>query len=89
MYTVLSVAQVFIAGLLVLFGVRFNYFYLPFVGTFVLGDFGVIVTIVWAVAVPNAVNLVDGLDGLPGAPDQASLRRTGNGCHRASADSAA
>ncbi len=58
------VAQVFIAGLLVLFGVRFNYFYLPFVGTFVLGDFGVIVTIVWAVAVPNAVNLVDGLDGL-------------------------
>ena len=58
------VAQVFIAGLLVLLGVRFNYFYLPFMGTFVLGDLGVIVTILWAVAVPNAVNLVDGLDGL-------------------------
>jgi UDP-GlcNAc:undecaprenyl-phosphate GlcNAc-1-phosphate transferase len=58
------VAQVFIAGLLVLFGVRFNYFYLPGMGTFVLGDLGVIVTIVWVVAVANAVNLVDGLDGL-------------------------
>jgi UDP-GlcNAc:undecaprenyl-phosphate/decaprenyl-phosphate GlcNAc-1-phosphate transferase len=59
------VAQVFIAGVLVLFGVHFNYFWLPGLNTFVLsGDLGVILTIVWAVAVTNAVNLVDGLDGL-------------------------
>jgi UDP-GlcNAc:undecaprenyl-phosphate GlcNAc-1-phosphate transferase len=58
-------AQVFIAGVLVLFGVTFNYFWLPGFGTFVLsGDLRVIVTVAWAVAVPNAVNLVDGLDGL-------------------------
>jgi UDP-GlcNAc:undecaprenyl-phosphate/decaprenyl-phosphate GlcNAc-1-phosphate transferase len=59
------VAQVFIAGVLVLFGVQFHYFWLPGLHTFVLsGDLGVIVTIAWAVAVSNAVNLVDGLDGL-------------------------
>lgn len=59
------VAQIFVAGVLVLFGVRFHYFWLPGLHTFVLsGDLGVIVTIAWAVAVPNAVNLVDGLDGL-------------------------
>jgi UDP-GlcNAc:undecaprenyl-phosphate GlcNAc-1-phosphate transferase len=59
------VAQVFIAGILVLSGVQFSYVLLPGYGTVGLsGDLGVIVTIVWAVAVPNAVNLVDGLDGL-------------------------
>jgi UDP-GlcNAc:undecaprenyl-phosphate GlcNAc-1-phosphate transferase len=59
------VAQIFIAGVLVLFGVELLFFWLPSWGVFVLsGDLGVIVTIVWAVAVPNAVNLVDGLDGL-------------------------
>jgi UDP-GlcNAc:undecaprenyl-phosphate/decaprenyl-phosphate GlcNAc-1-phosphate transferase len=59
------VAQVFIAGVLVLFGVQFHYFWLPGLDTFVLsGDLGAIVTIVWAVAVCNAVNLIDGLDGL-------------------------
>ena len=59
------VAQVFVAGVLVLFGVQFHYFWFPGYGTVGLsGDLGVIVTIVWAVAVPNAVNLVDGLDGL-------------------------
>ena len=59
------VAQIFIAGVLVLFGVAFNYFWLPGYATFVLsGDLRVIVTIAWAVGVPNAVNLVDGLDGL-------------------------
>jgi UDP-GlcNAc:undecaprenyl-phosphate GlcNAc-1-phosphate transferase len=58
-------AQVFIAGVLVLLGVQLRYFWFPGLGVFVLsGDLPVIVTIAWAVAVPNAVNLVDGLDGL-------------------------
>jgi UDP-GlcNAc:undecaprenyl-phosphate GlcNAc-1-phosphate transferase len=59
------VAQVFIAGVLVLFGVYFHYFWFPGLHTFVLsGDLGAIVTIIWVVGVANAVNLVDGLDGL-------------------------
>ncbi len=58
-------AQVFIAGVLVLFGVVLTYFYLPGIGPVGLsGDLPAILTIVWAVAVSNAVNLVDGLDGL-------------------------
>jgi UDP-GlcNAc:undecaprenyl-phosphate/decaprenyl-phosphate GlcNAc-1-phosphate transferase len=59
-------AQIFIAGVVVLFGVQFAYFFFPFVrGPVVLsGDLPVILTIVWVVAVANAVNLVDGLDGL-------------------------
>jgi UDP-GlcNAc:undecaprenyl-phosphate/decaprenyl-phosphate GlcNAc-1-phosphate transferase len=59
-------AQIFIAGVIVLFGVQFAYFFFPFVqGTVVLsGDLRAILTIAWVVLVANAVNLVDGLDGL-------------------------
>jgi UDP-GlcNAc:undecaprenyl-phosphate GlcNAc-1-phosphate transferase len=60
-------AQVFIAGVLVLFGVEMQYLWVPVWGIQVValsGDLPVILTIAWAVAVPNAVNLVDGLDGL-------------------------
>ena len=46
-------------------GVQLTYLWFPGLGVFVLsGDLPVIVTIAWAVAIPNAVNLVDGLDGL-------------------------
>jgi UDP-GlcNAc:undecaprenyl-phosphate GlcNAc-1-phosphate transferase len=43
-----------------------QYFWFPGLGVFVLsGDLAVtIVTIAWAVTIPNAVNLLDGLDGL-------------------------
>ncbi len=62
------IAQVFIAGVLVLFGVELTYFWFPILAggqvVALSGDLPVIATIVWAVAVPNAVNLVDGLDGL-------------------------
>ena len=58
-------AQIFIAGVMVLLGVRFAYSWLPGQGIVVLsGNLGEILTIVWIVAVANAVNLVDGLDGL-------------------------
>jgi UDP-GlcNAc:undecaprenyl-phosphate GlcNAc-1-phosphate transferase len=58
--------QIFIAGVLVLFGVQLYYVWVPgSAGVVVLsGDLPVILTIVWTVAVANAVNLVDGLDGL-------------------------
>jgi len=59
------VAQLFIAGVLVLLGVQLQYLWFPGLGVFVLsGDLPVIVTIAWVVAIPNAVNLIDGLDGL-------------------------
>lgn len=59
-------AQIFIAGILVLFGVQLYYFWFPgSAGVVVLsGDMPVILTVIWTVAVVNAVNLVDGLDGL-------------------------
>jgi UDP-GlcNAc:undecaprenyl-phosphate GlcNAc-1-phosphate transferase len=59
------IAQIFIAGVLVLLGVELFYVWLPKVQVVVLsGDLAVIATIAWTVAVANAVNLVDGLDGL-------------------------
>jgi UDP-GlcNAc:undecaprenyl-phosphate GlcNAc-1-phosphate transferase len=59
------IAQIFIAGVLVLLGVELFYVWLPKIQVIVLsGDLAVIATIVWTVAVANAVNLVDGLDGL-------------------------
>lgn len=58
-------AQIFVAGMLVLTGVKFDYFWIPGLGIVVLsGDLGAVLAIVWVVAVINAVNLVDGLDGL-------------------------
>lgn len=60
-------AQIFIGGVLVLVGVQVVYFWLPGAGigfVNVGSDLAVPLTIVWVVAVCNAVNLVDGLDGL-------------------------
>jgi UDP-GlcNAc:undecaprenyl-phosphate GlcNAc-1-phosphate transferase len=58
-------AQVFIAGVLVLMGASLTYFWLPGLGIIPLAqDLSVLLTILWVVAIANAVNLVDGLDGL-------------------------
>ena len=59
-------AQIFIAGVIVLLGEQFAYFFIPGSWRIVIlsGDLPVILTIVWVVLVANAVNLVDGLDGL-------------------------
>ena len=58
----------FIAGVLVLMGGALLYFWLPGLGVVVLSaDLAVPLTILWVVAVANAVNLVDGLDGWPPA----------------------
>jgi UDP-GlcNAc:undecaprenyl-phosphate GlcNAc-1-phosphate transferase len=57
--------QILAAGLLVLFGVQLVYFWFPGQGILSLGsDLGVPLTILWVVAMMNAVNLIDGLDGL-------------------------
>ncbi len=57
--------QILTAGLLVLFGVQLLYFYFPGQGVLSLSpDLAVPVTVLWIVAMINAVNLIDGLDGL-------------------------
>jgi UDP-GlcNAc:undecaprenyl-phosphate GlcNAc-1-phosphate transferase len=56
--------QIFCAGLLVVAGVQLQYFVVP--GSIVVlgADLAVPLTVLWVVAIVNAVNLVDGLDGL-------------------------
>jgi UDP-GlcNAc:undecaprenyl-phosphate GlcNAc-1-phosphate transferase len=58
--------QVFAAGILFLAGVKMQYLMLPIHnGAYSLSDdVSVLVTVIWIVAMINAVNLVDGLDGL-------------------------
>ena len=57
--------QVLVAGFVVLMGVQLLYFYFPGQGVLSLSpDLAVPLTVLWIVALMNAVNLVDGLDGL-------------------------
>lgn len=57
--------QVLVAGIVVLLGVQLLYFYFPGQGVLSLSaDLAVPLTILWVVAMVNAVNLIDGLDGL-------------------------
>ena len=57
--------QVLVAGVVVLLGVQLLYFYFPGQGVLSLSpDLAVPLTILWVVALVNAVNLIDGLDGL-------------------------
>ncbi len=57
--------QILAGGLLILAGVQLFYFWIPGLGVLSLGpDLAVPLTIIWVVAMINAVNLIDGLDGL-------------------------
>ena len=57
--------QMLAAGVLVLFGVQIFYFWIPGVGVLSLStDLAALLTVLWTVALINAVNLIDGLDGL-------------------------
>jgi UDP-GlcNAc:undecaprenyl-phosphate GlcNAc-1-phosphate transferase len=56
--------QVFAAGLLFLVGVKMQYILTPRQIIILGDDLSVLVTVIWLVAMMNAVNLVDGLDGL-------------------------
>jgi len=57
--------QMLAAGILVLGGVQLVYFWVPGLGILSLStDLSTLLTIIWTIALINAVNLVDGLDGL-------------------------
>jgi UDP-GlcNAc:undecaprenyl-phosphate GlcNAc-1-phosphate transferase len=57
--------QILAGGLLILAGVQLFHFWIPGLGVLSLGpDLAVPLTVIWVVAMINAVNLIDGLDGL-------------------------
>ncbi|MBR2471301.1 MAG: undecaprenyl/decaprenyl-phosphate alpha-N-acetylglucosaminyl 1-phosphate transferase [Clostridia bacterium] len=57
--------QIIAAIIPVLFGLTINFIKLPFFGMLVIpAPWSQIVTVLWIVAITNAVNLIDGLDGL-------------------------
>jgi UDP-GlcNAc:undecaprenyl-phosphate GlcNAc-1-phosphate transferase len=56
--------QIFAAGILFLSGVKMQFILLPNAVISLGDDVSVLVTVLWLVAMMNAVNLVDGLDGL-------------------------
>jgi UDP-GlcNAc:undecaprenyl-phosphate/decaprenyl-phosphate GlcNAc-1-phosphate transferase len=56
--------QVPLALAVVLAGVHFGRITIPFVGSYDLGIWGPMLTVLWIVGITNAINLADGLDGL-------------------------
>lgn len=53
------------AGLvLCLGGLSINPVSIPFMGSFDIGQFSILITVLWVVLLTNAINLIDGLDGL-------------------------
>lgn len=57
--------QLSAAAVIVVFGdIQVEFINLPFGGTLEFGYFSIPLTILWIVAITNAVNLIDGLDGL-------------------------
>ncbi|MCH4008808.1 glycosyltransferase family 4 protein [Companilactobacillus sp.] len=61
-----KMAGIFVASLVIYFlaGIRMNEIVVPYLGTFQLGWWSFPITIIWILAITNAVNLIDGLDGL-------------------------
>jgi UDP-GlcNAc:undecaprenyl-phosphate GlcNAc-1-phosphate transferase len=57
--------QILAGGLLILSGVQLFYFWIPGLGVLTLvPELAVPLTLIWVLAMINAVNLIDGLDGL-------------------------
>ncbi|MDC3416703.1 glycosyltransferase family 4 protein [Aquibacillus salsiterrae] len=56
--------QLLAAIITVLGGVQIDFVTLPFVDRIEFGYFAIPLTIIWIVAITNAINLIDGLDGL-------------------------
>jgi len=56
--------QLLAAGVVVLGGIQIDFINVPFYGQVDFGYFSIPITIIWIVAITNAINLIDGLDGL-------------------------
>lgn len=51
---------------LISFGLQIDTIYVPFTGSYLLGDLTYPATVLWVLLIVNAVNVIDGLDGLAG-----------------------
>jgi UDP-GlcNAc:undecaprenyl-phosphate GlcNAc-1-phosphate transferase len=60
------VGQIAIASIVTSMGLGIEKFSLPSYGTIELGGWSALVTVMWLIAIPNIVNLIDGFDGLAG-----------------------
>jgi len=59
--------QLLIAAVVCSFGIGIQTFKIPFTGTIInLSAWGVLLTMLWLVAMTNLINLIDGVDGLAG-----------------------
>lgn len=56
--------QIVAAGVTVIGGMQINFIVIPFADRIEFGFLAVPITILWIVAITNAINLIDGLDGL-------------------------
>lgn len=59
------IGQLLAAGTAIYFGLEIHFITIPFTDTILhVGWFGLPLTLLWIVAITNAINLIDGLDGL-------------------------
>ncbi|MEK3857178.1 glycosyltransferase family 4 protein [Cytobacillus sp. FSL H8-0458] len=58
------IGQIMAAAVVVSTGLTIDYISIPFLEKFNLGILAIPITVLWIVAITNAVNLIDGLDGL-------------------------
>lgn len=56
--------QIVAAGVVTFYGITIDFISLPMGPTIHFGIFSIPITIIWIVAITNAINLIDGLDGL-------------------------
>ncbi len=56
--------QITAATVLFLSGLKIDTIYVPFVGSFLLGNLSFPATVLWVLLIVNALNIVDGMDGL-------------------------
>jgi UDP-N-acetylmuramyl pentapeptide phosphotransferase/UDP-N-acetylglucosamine-1-phosphate transferase len=66
---------ILLAALVIYFvaGIKISTITIPFIGVFETGWLGLPLTILWILAITNAVNLIDGLDGLAAGVSMISL----------------
>lgn len=56
--------QIAAATIVAVFGIRIDFFTIPFIGQQYIDMLAIPATVIWIVSITNAVNLIDGLDGL-------------------------
>ena len=59
--------QIAIATIVILLGVRIEYFFNPWGSNIELGLLSYPITLLWIVGITNAINFIDGIDGLAGS----------------------